>query len=117
MMETKHGAPPLVILAIVGICLLMAGLSAADVGLVTAVHNDHIPFATVVSATAPRWIVFAALLSDRFGSKLVYAIGAFTGVVWPFPMFALVNTGEVGLAMVASVAALATRARACCSVR
>ncbi|WP_298182478.1 MFS transporter [Saccharomonospora sp.] len=50
-------------------------------------------------------IVFAALLSDRFGSKLVYAIGAFTGVVWPFPMFALVNTGEVGLAMVAFMVA------------
>jgi two-component system LytT family sensor kinase len=58
----KQGAPPLVILAIVGICLLMAGLSAADVGLVTAVHNDNIPLSTIVSATAPRWIVFAALL-------------------------------------------------------
>jgi two-component system LytT family sensor kinase len=62
VMETRHGAPPQVILAIVGICLLMAGLSAADVGLVTAVHGDSIPLSTVVSATAPRWIVFAALL-------------------------------------------------------
>src|SRR5262245_9256684 len=60
-MERK-GAPPLVILAIVGACLLMAGMSAADVGLVTAVHNDPVPLATILSATGPRWLVFAALL-------------------------------------------------------
>jgi two-component system LytT family sensor kinase len=61
-MEARRGAPPLVILAIVGTCLLMAGLSAADVGLVTTVHGETVPLATVLSATAPRWIVFAALL-------------------------------------------------------
>jgi MFS family permease len=43
-------------------------------------------------------IVVAALLSDRYGSRRVFIIGAVTAVIWPVPMFALVNTGSAGLA-------------------
>ncbi|HEY8482051.1 MAG TPA: MFS transporter [Spirillospora sp.] len=52
-------------------------------------------------------IVIAAILSDRYDSKRVYAIGAVTAVVWPLPMFALVNTGSVLLALISfTVAAI-----------
>jgi MFS family permease len=40
----------------------------------------------------------AAVLSDRYGSRRVFVVGAVTAVVWPLPMFALVNTGSAGLA-------------------
>jgi MFS family permease len=50
-------------------------------------------------------IVVSAVASDRFGSKKVFAIGTLTAVVWPVPMFALVNTGSTGLALLAFVVA------------
>jgi MFS family permease len=46
-------------------------------------------------------IAAAAVLSDRYGAKIVFVIGALTSVVWPLPMFALVDTGNVGLALLA----------------
>ena len=52
-------------------------------------------------------IILAAVLSDRYGSRMIYVIGALTAVVWPLPMFALVNTGSAGLAGLAfAVAAI-----------
>jgi MFS family permease len=50
-------------------------------------------------------IVVSAVASDRFGSKKVFAIGTLTAVVWPVPMFALVNTGNTGLALLAFIVA------------
>ncbi|MFW3168696.1 MFS transporter [Geodermatophilus sp. CPCC 206100] len=43
-------------------------------------------------------IIVAAVLSDRYGSKPVFAIGALTAVIWPLPLFALVNTGNAAAA-------------------
>jgi MFS family permease len=63
---------------------------------------------TLILASTLVWIgtiVVSALAADRFGSKKVYALGALTAVVWPIPMFALVNTGNTGLALLAFVVA------------
>jgi MFS family permease len=46
-------------------------------------------------------IIGAAVLADRYGSKRVFVIGALTSVLWPLPMFALVDTGNAGLAFIA----------------
>ena len=45
------------------------------------------------------------MAADRFGSKKVFTLGALTAVLWPLPMFALVNTGSVGLALFAFIVA------------
>jgi MFS family permease len=50
-------------------------------------------------------IVAAAVAADRYGSKRVFALGALTAVLWPIPMFALVDTGKAGLALLAFVVA------------
>ncbi len=50
-------------------------------------------------------IVVSALVSDHFGSKRIYALGALTAVLWPVPMFGLVNSGNAGLALFAFVVA------------
>jgi MFS family permease len=63
---------------------------------------------TLILLSTVVWIatiVVSAMLSDRFGSKKLYAIGALTAVVWPLPMFALVNTGDTGPALLAFVVA------------
>jgi MFS family permease len=70
----------------------------------TEVGYERSTLLALIMSSTVVWmvtIVIAALLSDRFGSKLIYAIGALTAVVWPFPMFALVNTGKVELAFLA----------------
>src|SRR4051812_33407179 len=76
----------------------------------TVVGFDRPTLLTLILLSTVIWIgtiVVAALLSDRFGSKKVYALGALTAVLWPLPMFALVNTGEAFPAFVAfAVAAL-----------
>ncbi|HLU54493.1 MAG TPA: MFS transporter [Pseudonocardia sp.] len=46
-------------------------------------------------------IVVSAVLADRYGAKPIYVIGTITAVVWPLPMFALVDTGNAGLAFIA----------------
>ncbi len=46
-------------------------------------------------------IAASAVLADLYGSKLVFTIGALTAVVWPLPMFLLVDTGNAGLALLA----------------
>ncbi|GAA1810369.1 MHS family MFS transporter [Planosporangium flavigriseum] len=63
---------------------------------------------TLIMASTVVWgaaIVGAAVAGDRFGSKRVYLIGAVTAVIWPVPMFALVNTKNAGLALVAFMVA------------
>jgi MFS family permease len=50
-------------------------------------------------------IAVSAVVADRRGSKRVYTIGALTAVLWPLPMFALVNTRVAGLALLAFVVA------------
>ncbi|GAA4762110.1 MFS transporter [Actinomycetospora chibensis] len=67
----------------------------------TALDYERTTLLTLIMLSTVVWvatIVVAALLSDRFGSKRVFVIGALTAVIWPVPMFALVNTGSAGLA-------------------
>ena len=52
-------------------------------------------------------IAVSAMIADRFGTKRTFAVGALTAVLWPLPMFALVNTGDTWLTLVAfTVAAI-----------
>ena len=63
---------------------------------------------TLILASTVVWIatiVVTGMLSDRFGAKRMYILGAVTAVLWPLPMFALVNTGSAGAALVAFVVA------------
>lgn len=66
----------------------------------------------LVLASTSVWIatiVTSAILSDRFSSKRVYIIGAITAVIWPLPMFALVNTASVFLALISFIVAAAVQ--------
>jgi MFS family permease len=59
---------------------------------------------TLILLSTVVWIatiVVSAVLADRYGAKPIYVIGTVTAVVWPLPMFALVDTGDPGLAFVA----------------
>ncbi|MGY1824335.1 MFS transporter [Geodermatophilus sp. SYSU D00079] len=74
----------------------------------TVVGFDRTTLLWLILASTAVWIgtiVVAALLSDRFGSKPVFAVGALTAVLWPLPMFALVNTGNAAAALFAFVVA------------
>ncbi|WP_328309378.1 MFS transporter [Actinomycetospora sp. NBC_00405] len=67
----------------------------------TALDYERTTLLTLIMLSTVVWvatIVVAALLSDRYGSRRVFVIGALTAVIWPVPMFALVNTGSAGLA-------------------
>jgi MFS family permease len=59
---------------------------------------------TLILLSTVVWIatiIASAVLSDRYGAKRLFTIGALTAVLWPLPMFALVNTGNAGLALLA----------------
>jgi MFS family permease len=59
---------------------------------------------TLILLSTVVWIatiVVSALLADRYGAKPIYVIGTATAVVWPLPMFMLVDTGNAGLAFIA----------------
>ncbi|MGY1661814.1 MFS transporter [Geodermatophilus sp. SYSU D00705] len=74
----------------------------------TVVGFDRTTLLWLILASTAVWIatiVVSALLSDRFGSKKVFAVGALTAVLWPLPMFALVNTGSSAAALFAFVVA------------
>jgi MFS family permease len=70
----------------------------------TVVGFQRSTLLTLILASTVVWIgtiIVAAVLSDRFGSKRIYILGAVTAVLWPLPMFGLVNTGNAGAALVA----------------
>jgi metabolite-proton symporter len=70
----------------------------------TVLDYERTTLLTLIMLSTVVWvatITAAAVLSDRFGSRPVFIVGAVTAVVWPVPMFALVNTGSPGLAGVA----------------
>jgi MFS family permease len=74
----------------------------------TVVGFQRSTLLTLILFSTVVWIgtiVVSAVLSDRFGSRRVFAIGALTAVIWPLPMFALVNTGDNGPALLAFVVA------------
>ncbi|GAA0899152.1 MFS transporter [Pseudonocardia zijingensis] len=59
---------------------------------------------TLILLSTVVWIatiVVSAVLADKYGAKPIYVIGAITAVVWPLPMFAMVDTGSAGLAFIA----------------
>ncbi len=49
-------------------------------------------------------------LSDRFGRRPIYLIGAIGAAIWTFVFFALLDTGNFGLIVLAAVVALALHA-------
>lgn len=74
----------------------------------TVVGFDRTTLLTLILISTVAWIatiVVAALAADRFGAKKVYALGALTAVLWPIPMFALINTRDTGLALFAFIVA------------
>jgi MFS family permease len=63
---------------------------------------------TLILISTALWIAtiaVSALAADRFGAKRVYVCGAVVAVLWPLPMFALIDTGAVGPALVAVLVA------------
>jgi MFS family permease len=74
----------------------------------TVVGFDRGTLLTLILLSTVAWIatiLVTAMLSDRFGSKRMYVLGAVTAVLWPLPMFGLVNTGSAGAALVAFIVA------------
>ncbi|HWL97002.1 MAG TPA: MFS transporter [Nocardioidaceae bacterium] len=69
---------------------------------------DRTTLLTLILASTVVWIaaiIASAVVADRVGPKKVFAVGALTAVLWPFPMFWLVDTGNTGLALLAFVVA------------
>ncbi|MGP4018918.1 MFS transporter [Saccharopolyspora sp. 5N708] len=68
---------------------------------------------TLILLSAVLWIVMiyvAALWADRWGSKRVYTAGSILAVLWAFPLFWLVNTGNPGAALLAFLVAAVVQA-------
>lgn len=69
---------------------------------------DRTTLLTLILLSAVLWIAMiyvAARWADRWGSKRIYTIGAATSVAWAFPLFLLVDTGNVVAALVAFLGA------------
>ncbi|GAA4917849.1 putative MFS family arabinose efflux permease [Actinomycetospora succinea] len=67
----------------------------------TVLDYERTTLLTLIMLSTVVWvatIIGAAVLADRVGSRPVYVVGALTAVIWPLPMFALVNTGSAALA-------------------
>ena len=74
----------------------------------TVVGFSRTTLLTLILLSTAVWIatiVAAAMAADRYGPKRVYVLGALTAVAWPIPMFALVNSKNTGLALLAFVVA------------
>ncbi|GAA2352998.1 MFS transporter [Saccharopolyspora halophila] len=66
-----------------------------------AVGFERSTLLTLILLSTLVWIltiVLAAVAADRYGAKNIYILGAMTAVVWPFPMFALVDTANAAAA-------------------
>jgi MFS family permease len=63
---------------------------------------------TMILISTVLWIAtiaVASLAADKYGAKRVYVWGAVTAVIWPLPMFLLIDTGSVGPALIAVLVA------------
>jgi MFS family permease len=63
---------------------------------------------TLILISTVLWIAtiaVSALAADRYGAKRVYAWGAVVAVLWPLPMFTLIDTGSVFPALIAVLVA------------
>jgi MFS family permease len=70
----------------------------------TVVGFSRATLLTLILFSTAVWIATIAVssvVSDRFGSKRVYVWGALTAVIWPVPLFLLIDTGSTGLALIA----------------
>lgn len=71
---------------------------------VVGVAQTPILIGVMVSAVA--WLVTTLLggwLSDKYGRIRIYKIGFIVQLVWMFPFFALINTGDIGLIILALI--------------
>jgi MFS family permease len=78
----------------------------------TVVGYERTTLLTLILFSTLVWIatiIAAAVAADRYGSKRVFVLGALTAVLWPIPMFALVDTKNAGLALLAFVVAAAVQ--------
>ncbi len=69
---------------------------------------DRTTLLTLILISTVVWvatIAVSAVAADRFGAQRVYVVGAVTAVIWPLPMFALVDSRSTGLALLAFVVA------------
>jgi MFS family permease len=74
----------------------------------TVVGFDRTTLLTLILISTVVWvatIAVSAVASDRVGAQRVYVVGAVAAVVWPLPMFALVDSRSTGLALLAFVVA------------
>ena len=60
----------------------------------------------IAAAVQALFIPVCGALSDRFGRRPVYLVGAVGAAVWTFVFFALLDTGDFGLIVLAAVVAL-----------
>jgi MFS family permease len=70
----------------------------------TALKYDRTTLLTLILISTVLWIAMiyvSALLSDRFGAKRIFVIGAAMAVVWAFPLFWLVDSRSVPAALIA----------------
>ncbi|RKT56098.1 MFS transporter [Saccharothrix australiensis] len=73
---------------------------------VKSLHLDRSTVLAAVMVSALAWLastLVGGLLSDRYGRIRVYRIGFAVQLAWMFPFFALVDTGDVGLLVLALV--------------
>lgn len=71
---------------------------------VVGVAQTPILIGVMVSAVA--WLVTTLLggwLSDKYGRIRIYKIGFIVQLLWMFPFFALINTGNIGLIIMALI--------------
>ena len=110
--ELLRGSPRVLVLA------SLASIAAPALGYTVIVYMlsygtmvvgfDRTTLLTLILISTVVWvatIAASAVASDRFGAQRVYVVGAVTAVVWPLPMFALVDSRSTGLALLAFVVA------------
>jgi MFS family permease len=74
----------------------------------SALKYDRTTLLTLILISTVLWIAMiyvSALLSDRFGAKRVYVVGAAMAVVWAFPLFWLVDSRSLPAALIAFLVA------------
>ncbi|MFK3669393.1 MFS transporter [Leifsonia aquatica] len=74
----------------------------------TFLHTEQGMMTALVTLLGVEWllvILFAALLSDRFGAKTVFLVTTTYSALWAFPFFALLSTRDPVLMVIAFVGA------------
>jgi sensor histidine kinase YesM len=87
------------------LCLLMGLTGAADTRLVTTVHGDPMPWAVVIGATTPRWLLLAIALP-------LVLVATLRRPPWQLDAFALVLQVVMSVAVITGHAVVHTLASA-----